>query len=382
VGISLAASLTIVVSCGGSRRPPLLTDEPDSTDAGDDATPSLNLVGTSAPPSCGIGPDGGICACVDVPLVFTNPPNIYYVLDRSGSMNDLNKWTTVRGAVIKVTEGLGPRAKFGAAVFPSPNSVTGCTVGVEVMSARQGDAPSGVVGPTLRTLTSAMNVPAAGGTPTAATLNALLPRLQALPGKTYVILATDGGPNCNDTAACGPDLCIDNIESAPGCTPNALPNCCAPGVASGPEGCLDAQPTVDAVGNLARAGIQTFVIGVPGSGPYSSLLDALAKTGGTARSTEPLYYNVDSADEGALLGALGPIAAKIAASCTLPLGQAPPDPGLVNVYLDEVVVPKDPVNGWQLDGDRVTLLGTTCDRVLTGQVLDVRVIAGCPTVER
>jgi hypothetical protein len=53
----------------------------------------------------------------------------------------------------------------------------------------------------------------------------------------------------------------------------------------------------------------------------------------------------------------------------------------VNVYLDEAVLPHDPVNGWKIDGGTVTLLGTACDRVLSGDVLDVRIITGCPTVE-
>jgi hypothetical protein len=94
----------------------------------------------------------------------------------------------------------------------------------------------------------------------------------------------------------------------------------------------------------------------------------------------PFYYRVDTADESALHAALSQIAAKIVASCTLPLGSKPPDPNLVNVYLDEMVVARDPVDGWKLDGSTVTLLGKTCNRVLQGDVLDVRVIAGCPTV--
>ena len=50
------------------------------------------------------------------------------------------------------------------------------------------------------------------------------------------------------------------------------------------------------------------------------------------------------------------------------------------MYLDEVVLPQDPVDGWKIEGKTVTLLGAACDKVLAGDVLDVRIIAGCPTV--
>ena len=54
---------------------------------------------------------------VDVPL-FTNPPNMYFVLDRSGSMGESDKWDRVRLTVARLMRGLGPRANFGAAIFP------------------------------------------------------------------------------------------------------------------------------------------------------------------------------------------------------------------------------------------------------------------------
>jgi hypothetical protein len=126
--------------------------------------------------------------------------------------------------------------------------------------------------------------------------------------------------------------------------------------------------------------VDTYVVGVPGSGLYASVLDQLATAGGTARSGSTLYYRVDTADQTALLGALRQIAARIVASCTLPLGGPPPDPKLVNVYIDEQPVPSDPTNGWTLSGSTVTLVGTTCDRVLSGDALDIRVVSGCPTI--
>jgi hypothetical protein len=191
-----------------------------------------------------------------------------------------------------------------------------------------------------------------------------------------VILATDGGPNCDANAQCPIDSCIPNIENEVGCAPAGPTNCCA----SQPTMCLDTDPTLAAITALAAKGIPTYVVGVPGSAPYADVLDRMAQAGGTARATEPLYYAVDSTDQAALSTALGAIAAKITATCSLSLSAPPPDPTQVNVYLDGAVVPQDAANGWTLDGQTVTLVGNTCQRVMAGDALSLRVVAGCPTV--
>jgi len=81
-----------------------------------------------------------------------------------------------------------------------------------------------------------------------------------------------------------------------------------------------------------------------------------------------------------MLTAFKKIAAKIAGTCSYTLQDAPADPNLVNVYMDDIIQPKDPVNGWTIDGKTVTLVGQACAQVQEGDVLSVRIIAGCPTV--
>jgi hypothetical protein len=370
VGLGLAA-------CGSDARPPLLFTGADGTGAGAGAPGGAALGGTdAAPPCCGVGPDGGVCACLDLPILGA-APTLYFVLDRSGSMAEAGKWDTVRSVVVDVMRALGPRATFGAAVFPDPTADT-CGPGIEVMTPRRGDTPAGTYGPTSAYFERATSAPASGGTPTAATLTALAPRLAAYPGKTYVILATDGAPNCDAAAACTVDDCPLNIEGTPGCAPGTLPNCCD----RQPLSCLDARPTLDAVSALEAAGVDTYVIGAPGTVPYASLLDAMADAGGTARSGSPRYYAVDGTDAAAFGAALKAVAARITATCALTLDTTPPDPDAVNVYLDTTVVPRTATDGWRLDGATITLLGATCAKVLAGDVLDVRIIAGCPTVIR
>jgi hypothetical protein len=327
---------------------------------------------------CNIGPEGGVCACVDQPLLV-EAPNIYFVLDRSGSMAQLNKWANIQFVLQKLVVALGPRASVGAAVFPNP-SEDGCSPGVQVFRPQRGDAPAGTPGPTEAALITVLSrIPAAGGTPTAATLSSLLLNLKSLPGKTFVVLATDGGPNCNANANCAADQCTLNIDNTTNCSPMGA-NCCADPSPDSRRGCLDARPTIDAVKAIADAGIPVYVVGVPGSAPYATLLDELARAGGTARVGEPQYYAINNADQTAFMATLSSIAAMITGSCSLDLGNLPPDPSLVNVFFDERVLPQAGPDGWTLDGTTVTVLGASCKKILNGSVLDVRVVAGCPTV--
>ena len=374
--VGAGSGLMLAVACGDAS-PPAIKDPPGK----DASAVDVLFGGETAPPTCNAGPDLGVCACTELDFL-SDVPNLYLVLDRSGSMAADNKWTTVRLVVSQVMTNLGPRANFGLAMFPKPstNPSDSCLAGVQSMSVRPGDAPAGTQGPTTKAMLQITSGAPSGGTPTAATLQDLLPTLTSLPGRTFVILATDGGPNCDATAACSADACIDNIESYTGCPPGGPPNCCDPSV-YGPLDCLDAQPSIAAVTAIATAGIPVYVIGVPGSGPYAGLLDQLATAGGTARAAEPLYYAVDSSDQAALAAALSQIAAKITATCTLTLAEAPPDPTHVNVYFDEKAVPADPTNGWTLSGSTITLVGSACDQVMSGAILDVRVVAGCPTLQ-
>ena len=366
----------VTAACGSPDRPPLLDGVYSPPRSTSDAGASF-ADGGSAAPKCQYDGDGGPCGCLELSLL-TDAPNLYFVLDRSTSMNDGDKWMTIRTVLSQVAMRLGPRGRFGAAVYPDP-ATNDCAPGVEVLAPRPGDSPAGIAGETTKALIHATNVPAIGGTPTAASLSRLTPRITSFGERTFVILATDGGPNCNGAAACGIPACIPNIESIDGCAPNGGTNCCDPSL-FGPLQCLDADPALAAVAALRDAGVPTYVVGVPGSGPYGGLLDRLAEAGGTARAASPKYYRVDSDDAAAFAQALGAVAAKITATCDLTLSPAPEDPSEVNVYLDDAVVAQDPVDGWKLDGSTVTLLGKTCDRVLAGDVLNLRVIAGCPTV--
>lgn len=334
--------------------------------------PGASAGDAGAPPGQDAAPS---CKGTEIPL-DVNAPNLYFVLDASGSMLEDSKWSNVLDVVGQLITQLGPRARFGAAVFPAPFA-NECAAGVEVMPAQLGDSQ----GATASAFLSATSpITPVGGTPTAATMAALAPELAAFPQATFAILATDGGPNCDAAIACDVDTCTSNMDGAQGCPVGGQPNCCDPVTGIGGLGCLDGPAATLAVSDLRKAGVETFVLGIPGSAPYAAVLDGLATAGGTARPSEPLYYRVDSADTSALTAAFAEIAAQITASCTFILKHAAKGSGDVNVYVDGLVVPEDGADGWSLQGRRLTIDGKTCAALQNGTALGVRVVEGCPTV--
>lgn len=309
-------------------------------------------------------------------------PNLYFVLDRSGSMSELmpggkiDRYTAVREATLSVVRRLGSHINVGAAVFPAAGRL--CQPGEEVLSTRRGDElPSmgpAADGPVTQAFADATNVITLGYTPTASTLSQLLPTLSALQGKTAVVLATDGGPNCNAEARCSASECISNIEKIAGCSPNV--NCCAP--SAGPEAprmCLDKEPTLEAVRALKEAEIATYIVGIPGSQPFTELLGDAAEAGGTARDGHPRYYAVNDVE--ALVEALEQISGDFV-TCDMSLGETPVDAGALKVFLDGEEIGLDHEDGWTFTGPRsLRLLGPACAAFLEGQVKQVDAFAFC-----
>jgi hypothetical protein len=324
--------------------------------------------------------DAATCKESDVPQL-PKVPNLYFVLDISGSMASGNKWTNVRSAVASLIDQLGSEARFGATVFPAPGGSDQCAGGVEVMPLRLGDSQ----GATASAFLAATMLTPNGGTPTAATFRSLVPRLRDFPGVTVAILATDGGPNCDpDIATCSIDQCTSNIDGVQRCVAMAPANCCDPTRSSQAGlGCLDSDATAQAVSDLLAAGVSTYVMGIPGSSPYGPVLDRLAIAGGTARAGQPRYYSVNTADESALASAFQAIAAEAMKTCLFVLGRAVANPNKVNVYVDGAITPNGGPNGWSLNGQTVALRGSTCTLIqsASGDTLpQVRVVEGCPTV--
>ena len=355
-----------------------------SASAGSSGGPAFQLVDASM--------DAALCGDQQIPAI-ANPPNLYFVVDRSGSMGDplpgspYSKYENARIAISVMLRAVGHRVRYGAGVYPAFLNNDGCATGLQVFPTTDGDPPSyaamGENGPILSDLLRRLGTVApSGGTPTAATLRALEPTIAGLSGKkTYVVLMTDGAPNCNLDLRCGVGGCIPNIEglSYGGTLCDANFNCCAPQIDMGD--CVDDEASEAAVADYEKAGIDTYVVGMPGSEAYRAILGRLAVAGNTARAGNTPYYAVSDTDE--LTEALRSIGAEVAISCDLALTQAPDDPALVNVYFDSQVVPKDADNGWTFSGDSsIRFEGDACTSLTSGDVLNVQVLSGCPTVVR
>lgn len=387
---ALAALVALAALCSGACSKDSLAPpperEPAMPDPPRDAGPALGDADVEPTGPCG---DQSIPATA-------NPPNLSFIIDHSASMGEelggsgLSKYENARIALSHVLKAIGHRVNYGAAIFPGLDGATGCEAGDQLMKVAPGDPPSYArddkTGPRLRDLLSRLTIAGVdGGTPVAATLNAMLPVLAELSGETYVVLVTDGAPNCNRELECGPSGCIPNIEglSLGGIACNDGYNCCEPSsqLPTANLSCVDDDASVAAVAALRDAGISTFVVGMPGSEPYVELLNAMAETGGTARDGALKYYPVDDTVE--LEESLKAIAASVAITCEIPLDYEAPDPDYVNVYFDGALVEYDPSNGWEwAESGHVLIRGEACDQLSAGDVLEVQVLAGCKTEVR
>jgi hypothetical protein len=361
-------------------------------------------VHTNGPPTpdSGVMPpvDGGENACGDFCgetflREITEPKNVYFVLDRSGSMeapmpdSSLTRLQTARAVLASLLRVIGHRVRYGAAAFPTTANPEDCSPGGQVFPPTLGGLPpcdGGDDAVLQQFLARLKTLAPRGSTPTAATLRALRPALSELDGQTYVVLVTDGAPNCNLDARCNADECTLNIEGATvgGRSCGSDFNCCDPALTGEGMGgyCVDADDTEAAVSELAEDGIATYVVGMPGAEAYATLLSRLAKAGGTERKDAEVAYYA-AADSDALYDALYAIGTGIAIACSIALDEAPSDPQRVNVYFDGEVVPADAENGWSWDGETtIRVNGDACERLESGAVLDARAVFGCDTVVR
>jgi hypothetical protein len=186
------------------------------------------------------------------------------------------------------------------------------------------------------------------GTPTRRVIQGAVSYLTGLADQNpkYLLLATDGQPNCATATTLQTD---------------------------------DSAGTQQAVADALTMGIPTFVVGIGNTGAAATM-EQLAIAGGRPQmGGTTSYYQVN--DAAALSAALGKIVGQTA-SCTFNIG-APPDgtntTGL-GVFGDGAKIPMDPSNGWSFtDATMTTIIinGPTCDQVLSGAVHDVTVAFVC-----
>lgn len=308
--------------------------------------------------------------------IAVQPVDVLIVLDRSSSMTDQGLWTPMCQAITHLTSQTADEVSYGLMVFPdlacnSSNECvapTGPRVAIGDPSATQliaQELSSGGVGTCV-----------AGGTPTAATLRKALDVLQNAAGdhSRYVLLATDGAPNCNESLSCD-DCTVVHPYSC-----------------GGPTHCLDDVETAQAAAELAKAGFPVYVMGLGNVVQWQEVMNAVAAAGQTEH-----YYRAD--DPAQFLGRLEEITAKVA-SCDFKVdwndlpNSASADPAKVNLYCkekaDDPAAPDNRIGyddgcdagkGWTwLDGDRLRLCDGACEALRGGACGAVAATFGCESV--
>lgn len=356
-------------------------------------------------PMGGDGPDdmpgeGGGSNCGFTKLTATSPiVNVLLVVDKSGSMTenkigDETRWAVLTGALETTLEQVGSKLSLGLDFYPYSGKS-----GQALSGACQMPTSEDVVVPVqdgktaVPLILEAFKEKPAGGTPTAAALARALAYYttgdgKSLEGEKYVLLATDGGPNCSGDLdiECEAATCTVNMDGL--CPVDGL-NCCDPkNDPDGPTKCLDDAATVEAVKVLADKGIKTFVVGIPGTEAYADTLDAVAEQSGVENPNAPPSYFAVSADAGAagLESVLGAITTGLIRSCELRLEEEPPNIDEVFVVIDgELIKPKDP-DGWA-QSDPITspptimLQGATCEKLEKEGAEYINVSYGCPAYD-
>ena len=282
------------------------------------------------------------------------PPDMLIVFDRSSSMNDQNnntsclgvtgcqsKWSQMTPALNQVVSQTARTVRWGLTYFPSGASFGGCTVDSTV-SVAVGDNSAAAI------MTSIAGTTPNGLTPTAAAITAAGNYLAnvADPNPKYILLATDGQPNC----ATGGTLTDDTAGA------------------------------VQAVTDVKSKGVGVFVVGISTSGTAAdTVLNKLAVAGGYPVAGATSYYPVRNTAE--LVSALGMITSKIASGCSFPLGKVPPAPDNIGIYADGNKVARDAshANGWDYNAamTSVTIYGPKCDDLMAGRIKTVQAFIGC-----
>lgn len=327
-----------------------------------------------------------------------NTINVLLVIDKSGSMTDQpsgfssDKWSALKSALGSVLSNVNERVHVGLLLYPFS---TGRTIPLDDCGTDCCTVPDGEAAVLVNIASGSESAPAintqlaatspGGGTPTAAALARAYEYFEtgagaALEGSRYVLLATDGGPNCNGALSCGEDACTPNLD---GDCDGA--NCCE----NAGEFCLDATSVTNEITKLSDAGIPTFVVGIPGTEEYRDYLDDFAVAGGVPRTGGSRDYYAVSADQGVqgLVDVFTDITTDLVRSCEIELTEKPPSLMSVNVAVDCTVVSQMNApdgSGWEFDQEpeptKVILHGPVCENLQANGATRVDVVYGCPTI--
>jgi von Willebrand factor type A domain len=279
-------------------------------------------------------------------------PDVLIVLDRSSSMKrgDVNRWDPSVSGLKAITSALANGVRFGLMVFPGTSggddTASSCAPGsLEVPIALNNAA---AIASRLDALGLALSTPTA---PTLEVAHIVLKARRAQRGSTlgpaYVILVTDGSPNCAQEG---------DVSLEAGGSPAAVEQ---------------ARRAIEA---MSQDGIKTFVLGYDTERDpvLKPVLDGLAQAGATGDKTHRAVDN-----EAGLTAAFRDIT-RIAVGCAFNLSTPPLDWDHVSVNLAGAPLQAGDADGWSLgpDGRTLSIQGKACELLSNGDdapVLEVGV---------
>ncbi len=331
------------------------------------------------------------------------PSALVFVVDVSGTMNgttpatgNQTKYEVTRDALTAALDDLPANIHVGLTFYPNMDNggaieqsadLSPCIdEGDNVDIAQMGDLGS-AHRQALADALAAVDPEPDGATPTHDAFNVALEMLNQLPGSLnrYVVILTDGQPTLLE-----------------GCYGRAAPRT--------PE---DTQPIIDAIATANASGVQTFLIGSPGSeenaGTGEDVRDWLseaARAGSTAISSDCTdagpdfcHFDMTQAEDfgAALRDGLATIAGSVVVSCSYEMPQEstlgePIDSDAVNliygdgsgtIFAIEQNGAADCEAGWHYassDASQIEICGVTCDEIMSNPNASIELLFGCETI--
>lgn len=331
--IALAGCLACGTSTRGleSETAPSADDDED-----DDSESSKTTVRDSGARARDAGQDAGAdivsgahdsCSSAKNISVTGNSPDVLIVLDRSGSMitGMVQRWAPSASAVKALTTALTDTVGFGLMLFPAPGSMSTGLFGRNETACTPGQVDVPVDLQTAEAIATALDGAAperTGQTPTAATLTAALGALNmqcadCSARSKYVLLVTDGQPNCGANST----------------TTQTRPE--------------DVSETDTAIDALMTAGIKTFVVGYDTANDpaLADTLDEFAQHGGTDKHFAVM-------DEASLVAEFTNIVGRLI-PCEYALESQVDDPALLRVTIDGTTYEQG--TDWNIVDDKLVL---------------------------